>query len=322
MMNERMKISVVMATYNGEKYIHEQLESILSQTRKPDEVLIFDDQSSDGTVGIISAFIAKEHLEENWHVVKNQVNKGHILNFLQGVSEAAGDIIFYSDQDDIWEAEKLEKMERGFVEYPDMQACYCLRNYIDAAGNPKRVKYQFMTNVWMRTKGFQKVSVKEAVKFNKSSGLCLAIRKSLVLETRDMILEAGLTHDLPIGTVAAIKDGYYVLNQKLVRYRLHENNISSPRVTVQSRINRIEEQIEGRKIRLRQMVAIYERYSGKMQMSDRLNFAEAIRQTEKSIDLLKSGDTAGLFFMMFRRNPMINGWISINNWLTSLRNKS
>ena len=65
-----MKISVVLCCYNGEKFINQQLESLKVQTRKPDEVLIFDDRSTDGTVECIEKYIAKNGLD-NWHVFVN-----------------------------------------------------------------------------------------------------------------------------------------------------------------------------------------------------------------------------------------------------------
>ena len=75
-----MKTTVVLSSYNGEKYIREQLESILRQTRLPDEVLIADDGSSDSTVEICRTFI-RDHGLENWSVQVNAVNKGWADNF-------------------------------------------------------------------------------------------------------------------------------------------------------------------------------------------------------------------------------------------------
>lgn len=115
-----MKISIVIATYNGEKYILEQLESILKQTRKPDEVLICDDCSTDSTIRIISDFISKNCLQ-NWKLISNKSNKGWRRNFWDGILSASGDCIFLCDQDDIWNNRKVELMSHLMEDKADIE---------------------------------------------------------------------------------------------------------------------------------------------------------------------------------------------------------
>ena len=81
-MYEQLSTSVVMATYNGEKNILEQLDSLLSQTKKINEVLICDDCSTDNTVDIISSFIEKNNLSSTWHLKINEKNLGWRKKFL------------------------------------------------------------------------------------------------------------------------------------------------------------------------------------------------------------------------------------------------
>ena len=80
-----MKISIVLSSYNGEQDIIEQLQSINEQTRKPDEVLICDDCSTDGTVNLVQNYIEKKRLK-NWKLVVNKQNKGWRKNFIDGIS--------------------------------------------------------------------------------------------------------------------------------------------------------------------------------------------------------------------------------------------
>lgn len=315
-----MKISVVMSTYNGEKYIEEQLESIYMQSRQPDEVLICDDGSSDNTVSLIKQYIANRKLE-NWKIVQNNSRKGVTLNFLDGAETAIGNIVFYCDQDDIWEPLKIEMVEKGFIDNPNMLACCCLQSYIDSDGNPINIKYQFTYNVPIKSNYFQQVSLEEVIKYNKCPGLCLAVKKALIVETREFILDNALTHDLPIGTIAAIKGGYYLLNRKLVRYRLHDNNTSQPCYTIKNRINNYDKQIYGRIGRCRQMRAIYEKYECELTHQQAEELQQAIVDTDKSIRLMQSKKTLGLFFMLFNRNPMMNRWIALNNLLSCWRSK-
>jgi len=314
-----MKISIVMATYNGEKYLIEQLDSLRDQTRSADEVIIRDDGSTDSTPVLIREYIQNNNLSDKWNFEVNKSNKGVILNFLDGARDATGEIIFYSDQDDRWDIHKLELMEDGFKQHPDMVACYCLRHFMDENGKEIPQKLDFMTNVKVRTDSFQKVSLTEAVRYNKSPGLCLAIKKNLIEETRDTILKNGLTHDLPIGTIAAIHDGYYVLNQKLVYYRQHSKNVSAARYNVKSRLSRIDRQIDGRVGRYEQMVAIYNMYGDQLSSRDRKNLNRAIKDTKESIENLEKRKVGKLFCSIFRHSPMMNRWIAVNNFLICLR---
>ncbi|MCQ2441204.1 MAG: glycosyltransferase [Clostridia bacterium] len=96
-----LKISVAMTSYNGEKFIKTQLSSLLKQIRKPDEVIIVDDVSTDNTVEIIKDFITENGLYD-WKLTVNEENLGFKQNFKKALSLATGDIIFLCDQDDDW----------------------------------------------------------------------------------------------------------------------------------------------------------------------------------------------------------------------------
>ena len=91
-----MKLSIVLAAYNGAETICAQLESILSQTRKPDEVLIFDDCSTDDTVETVRRFAAQYDPDGAIRLIQNEKNQGWRANFMQGFWQAAGDVIFLS----------------------------------------------------------------------------------------------------------------------------------------------------------------------------------------------------------------------------------
>ncbi len=95
-------ISVCMTTYNGEKYVREQLDSILNQLSEEDELIISDDGSSDSTVSIINSFKDKR-------IILKQSNfKNYSLNFENAIKDAQGDYIFLSDQDDVWVSNKVQ----------------------------------------------------------------------------------------------------------------------------------------------------------------------------------------------------------------------
>jgi glycosyltransferase involved in cell wall biosynthesis len=105
-------ISVALAAYNGARYLQEQLDSLAAQRRLPDELVVVDDASSDGTVGILERFRATAPFEVKVH--RNTANLGYSANFEVAISRCTGDIIFMSDQDDVWFPEKIEAVAGCF----------------------------------------------------------------------------------------------------------------------------------------------------------------------------------------------------------------
>lgn len=108
-----------MATFNGEAHLREQLQSFARQQRLPDELVICDDQSTDGTLAILEEF--KNSAPFEVVVIKNQKNLGYTKNFEKAMSHCSGDLIFLADQDDIWHPTKVGIMERTFLANPGKQ---------------------------------------------------------------------------------------------------------------------------------------------------------------------------------------------------------
>lgn len=106
------RISVVMPTYNGEIYLQEQLTSILMQSRYPDEVILLDDASQDGTPAILERWSASVPFPVD--IVHRTRNTGLKPNIEDGIQRASGDVIVLADQDDVWEVDKLARIERAF----------------------------------------------------------------------------------------------------------------------------------------------------------------------------------------------------------------
>ena len=107
-----LKISVAIATYNGEKYIYDQIQSILDQSLLPDEIVISDDNSSDSTIEILKKIKKKTNL--NLIIIENIKNKGYSKNFEIALSRCTGDLIFISDQDDYWFKNKISIVYNEF----------------------------------------------------------------------------------------------------------------------------------------------------------------------------------------------------------------
>ena len=109
-----MKTSVVMATYNGEEFLKQQLDSIMSQTNLPDELIIVDDGSTDRTRDILSKFAKQQAQKVSVELVLRDKNLGYIKNFIDGIGRASNDLIFLCDQDDLWHRDKIKNTKHFF----------------------------------------------------------------------------------------------------------------------------------------------------------------------------------------------------------------
>lgn len=222
------KISIAMTTYNGEKYVKQQLLSLLNQTRKADEVIIRDDVSSDQTAQIVRSFIEENELE-NWDFTVNQTNMGFIKNFRQVISAVTGDIIFLCDQDDIWNLDKLEVFEKIFYENPNILALNGSFDFINDEGSFITSKSQKgkSNNNWVLHEPLPgeiiNISFLEILKGNISPGCCMAFRISV---RDDYISNATslIPHDWEINVLAGKKEGLAYYNAPVIQYRIHDKN--------------------------------------------------------------------------------------------------
>ena len=116
--NDIEKVSVAICTYNGKNYILEQLNSIANQTVKPDEIVICDDCSKDDTIYIIKQFVSNTNIRVRLNT--NDYNIGYTLNFQKCLGLCLGNLIFMSDQDDIWYPKKIENVISIFANNPHL----------------------------------------------------------------------------------------------------------------------------------------------------------------------------------------------------------
>ena len=115
-MRSKLKCSVAMATFNGESFLSEQLDSFSRQSRLPDELVICDDRSTDSTLSILQEYSNSAPFEIK--VVANDSNLGYLKNFEKAIAYCSGDIIFLSDQDDFWLDNKIYLIEKFFLAHP------------------------------------------------------------------------------------------------------------------------------------------------------------------------------------------------------------
>lgn len=122
-----MKISIAMATYNGAAYLGAQLESFIAQSEQPDELVVTDDQSNDSTIEIVRAFAARAPFTVRFEI--NPTRLGSTLNFDRTLGMCTGDLIFLSDQDDVWLPEKIAELKRAAEQHPD-KSCFINDAYL------------------------------------------------------------------------------------------------------------------------------------------------------------------------------------------------
>ena len=181
-----MKTSVVISTYNGEKYIIEQLDSLRKQSRPADEVIIADDCSSDHTVDIVKQYINQNKLN-SWQVIVNDHNKGWRRNFMETMWNATGDLIFPCDQDDIWRTDKIEIMVRLMTANP--QIMLLTSNYCELFENGKQ-----RIDPWKNDNKLKQVPLKDNYLLVNSPGCTYCIRKELLTLSKKY-LQPDYPHD-------------------------------------------------------------------------------------------------------------------------------
>ncbi len=254
------KISVVVTTYNGIEFIERQLDSIRLQTLNPDEVIISDDHSSDNTFDVIEQYI-KEYKLTNWLVYSNKDNKGWIDNFHFVISKASGDYVFFSDQDDIWVNDKIEKMVLTMEANINIQVLSCSTLFIDGVDNEIKVSDRALPFGEVN----KHVQVKES-SFNKKfaysirPGCTMCVKSDLIKKVYSIRVASQIPHDALFWKVGILLRGAFVLNEPLVKYRIHDHNVSQPNVTTTVTIKTKDQRKEEAEVFYNQLVTIREIY--------------------------------------------------------------
>lgn len=277
-----MKISVVMATYNGEQYLIEQLQSLNSQTRQVDEVIICDDCSKDGTVEAIRKYIEENNLHESWHLSVNPINLGYANNFHEAGKNATGDYIFFADQDDIWENNKVEIMTDIMEKHPD---CVLLSTDYEPylSENTEKVPPKDVVDRMSDDGVLEKISLTQRSLYIAALGCCMCVKKSFY-DSIEKYWFDGWAQDDRMWKLAQCVDGSYLLHKKLVKHRIHSNNASTygKYYDKQKRIQHFEEMLKANE----QMLSLCEDIGTSQKVKRILH--KHIMMMQKRISMLKS----------------------------------
>ncbi|MFA6275873.1 MAG: glycosyltransferase family 2 protein [Pedobacter sp.] len=215
-------ISVCLATFNGEKYIVEQLDSILNQLGPDDEIIVSDDGSSDQTLPIIRGYA-----DPRIHIFTNNERKGIVGNFENAMKNCKGDYIFLSDQDDVWLSQKVEISLEALIEN-DLVVTNC--SVVDENLTIISPSYFEIAN---SKKGFLK-------NFYRSSylGCCLAFNRKLLNIVLPIPASLNLFHDWWIGFLADLRFNVIFIETPCMLYRRHNLNVSTTTEKSAQKINK------------------------------------------------------------------------------------
>ena len=214
------KYSVALCTYNGSKYVIEQLRSIINQSIKPTQIVVSDDGSTDGTVDIVKKYLSDKGI--NYIVTLNQSDKGVSNNFMNALKLCTEEIIFTSDQDDYWMPHKAETILKIFNDNPKGILVFSNGELTDANLNP------LGHDIWS-TIGISETKCAKGrwheylLKGCLITGATMSFRKSLLQEIQEIPKE--WLHDGWLAWAAAVKNGLIPCNAKLIKYRQHESNV-------------------------------------------------------------------------------------------------
>lgn len=271
-------ISVLMATYNGRKFIEQQLDSIRFQYLVPDAVIICDDASSDGTYEFVQDYINKYELS-TWQVDRNEENLGHYNTFLHLVTQVQEGFVFFSDQDDIWLPDKISTLSPYLLDR-GVAMVYNQSEIIDEK-NQVIERSSFS--------GHSQIKQLDCLLKKWPSGYQTAFRQEVLQDILDKSYQElpGFDyHDVLFGMLAPLYGQVISVDKILDQHRIHSSNVTQSTVsksfnkTRQSRIDYLEK-VLARYQSVKEIVL-------KMKKQDQEDIVdEAIQLTQRRIEFLQ-----------------------------------
>jgi glycosyltransferase involved in cell wall biosynthesis len=216
MTSERPKISVCMATFQGERFVEAQLRSILTQLSDTDEVIVVDDHSSDATCEIVRGLG-----DTRVRLIERTANQGPAKTFEEALLRASGSVVFLSDQDDLWAPGKVTRVIEAFRINPGVTMVVTDAALIDENGKDTGVSYY-------ASRGSFRSGVLSNVVRCKFLGCTMAFRSELIAKALPIPDGIGMLHDFWLGAINSMTDGGTLyLDEQLVLYRRHAGAITA-----------------------------------------------------------------------------------------------
>lgn len=224
-MTETLKVTVVLCTCDGEKFLAEQLLTLLTQSRLPDEVIVADDASTDGTWTIVQDFVALAITRGiDVRSIRRPNRLGYVANFSSCLASASGDVVFLCDQDDAWHPDKIAFMEARFVADTELTLLHTDARLV-ATGGVDLGETLFdaleVTDA-ERTRVSSGSAFDVYLRRNIATGAAMAFRRTLL----DIALPIPLhwIHDAWLAVLAAATGRVGIIDDALIDYRQHGGN--------------------------------------------------------------------------------------------------
>jgi glycosyltransferase involved in cell wall biosynthesis len=214
-----MKLSIAMTTYNGSRFVGEQLESFASQTRLPDELIVCDDSSTDHTPEILREFQRRSPFLVR--IIVNQRQLGFIKNFEQAVRETSGDVVLLSDHDDRWNPEKLAEHEAAHASRPSVGFVFSNGMVCDESMNPRGLTLFEVTG--LRPSRYNKIEqgkmLELVVRGPRVHGCMMSFRSSL--KEIALPFPESIIHDFWLALLLPLFTETRCIAKPLIMYRTH-----------------------------------------------------------------------------------------------------
>lgn len=213
-------ISIALCTCNGADFLPAQLESLLEQRRLPDELVVGDDASTDGTLAILDGFAARAPFPVR--VERNPQRLGVAENFARTMRRATGDLIATCDQDDVWAPERLARAEQAF-EDPAVMLCFSDADLVDARLRPLGARLWRTLNVHADIPDLTGPNaLSRLLRRRAVTGATMTVRAQLVAAA--VPIGEGWIHDEWLSMFAVLLGKVAAIEEPLVRYRQHGRN--------------------------------------------------------------------------------------------------
>lgn len=212
------KIDILMATYNGEKYLVEQIESILNQTYSDFNLLIYDDNSTDSTIKILKEY---ERKDERIKVFFNEKNVGSNKNFRNLLKKVTNNFFMFCDQDDVWHNDKIEKSLKKIIEekadlvFTDLEIVDENLQLVNKSFNKKKKYYRKI----MLYSDFRRVFL-----YNVVTGCTILCKSKYIKDFLKFSYNKNILHDHILALLVSLKGKVTYLNESTIKYRQHSNN--------------------------------------------------------------------------------------------------
>lgn len=215
----------MLCTYNGARFLDAQWCSLLAQVRLPDEIIVRDDGSTDGTVALLETLRKRaETRGVRVDVQRNTRNLGYVENFSSALQVASGDVLFLCDQDDVWHPDKLATQLAAFERRPALLLLSSDARRVDASG--RNLDHSLYAVLRMRRHELRDIHAGRGFEIllyrSMATGATVAFRRCLLAVA--LPFPEGWVHDEWLAIIAAACSGFDCEERELIDYRQHADN--------------------------------------------------------------------------------------------------